>query len=88
VYFIFGNFVVYARRTSLLAWRADFLAGLATLVLLPLLIRLNGPIGAAQVTFIAFTISCLGGFTASRKAFSMPWAQAARSFAELRTNSV
>src|SRR5216683_1695637 len=88
VYFIFGNFVVYATRTSLLAWRADFLAGLATLVLLPLLIRLNGPIGAAQVTFIAFTISCLGGFTASRKAFSMPWAQAARSFAELRTNSV
>jgi O-antigen/teichoic acid export membrane protein len=83
VYFIFANFVVYARRTSLLAWRADFLAGLSAPVLLPLLIRHNGPIGAAQVTFIAFTISCLGGFTASRKAFSMPWAQAARSFAEL-----
>src|SRR5260370_35545132 len=53
VHFIFGNFVVYARRTSLLAWRADFLPGLPTLAPLPPLIRLTVPTGAAQATFSA-----------------------------------
>jgi O-antigen/teichoic acid export membrane protein len=79
VYFIFGNFVVYSKRTSLMAWRADFLGGLASLGLCPLLIHLNGPIGGAQSMFIAFTISMIGCFTASRKAYSMPWTKAALS---------
>ncbi len=80
-YFVFTNFVVYAKRTALIAWRADFLAGIAILVLTPWFIRLNGPIGAAQATCLAFAISCVGSFTASRRAYSMPWAGAALSFA-------
>lgn len=81
VYFIFGNFVVYSKRTALIAWRADFLAGLAVLALTPVLMRWNGPIGAAQSAFLGFAISCVGCFTASRKAYPMPWGDAALSIA-------
>jgi O-antigen/teichoic acid export membrane protein len=80
VYFIFGNFIVYSKRTSLIAWRADFLAGISTLLFCPVLININGPIGAAQATMFAFLISTAGCFTASRKAYSMPWKEAALSF--------
>ena len=44
VYFIFGNFVIYSKKTSLMTWRADFLGGIATIILCPLIIKLNGPI--------------------------------------------
>ncbi len=79
VYFVFANFVVYSKRTSLLAWRGDFAGGLAILVGCPVLIRMNGPIGAAQATALGFSVSCLGAIVASRRAFPMPWGQAARS---------
>jgi len=73
VYFIFGNFVVYAKRTTLLTWRADFVGGIVLTIFCPILIRLNGPIGAAQATCLAFTASTLGCISAARKAFPMPW---------------
>jgi O-antigen/teichoic acid export membrane protein len=76
VYFIFGNFVVYSKRTSLMSWRADFLGGIVMMIACPLLIQLNGPLGAAQATALAFAVSCLGCFTASRIAFPMPWKEA------------
>ncbi len=76
VYFIFGNLVVFSKRTSLMSWRADFLGGLAMLVVCPVLIHFNGPIGAAQATAIAFAVSCVGCFTASRVAYPMPWREA------------
>lgn len=79
IYFIFGNFVVYSKRTSLMAWRADFLGGIVMLVACPILIQVNGPIGAAQAAALAFTVSCIGCFTASRIAFPMPWREAAFS---------
>lgn len=79
VYFIFGNFVVYSKKTSLMAWRADFLGGLAVLVLTPALMRLSGPVGAAQSAFFGFAISCVGCFTASTRAYPMPWRKAALS---------
>jgi O-antigen/teichoic acid export membrane protein len=79
VYFIFGNFVVYSKRTSLMAWRADFLGGLVMLASTPFLIWLSGPIGAAQATCLGFAVSCAGCISASRKAYPMPWAAAAVS---------
>ncbi len=79
VYFVFANFVVFSRKTPLLSWRGDFAGGLAVLVGCPVLIHLNGPIGAAQATLLGFSVSCLGAFIASRKAFPMPWAEALRS---------
>jgi O-antigen/teichoic acid export membrane protein len=84
VYFIFANFVVYSKKTSLIAWRADFLGGLAVLGLCPLLIHLSGPIGAAEAMFLAFAVSTLGAFTASRKAYPMPWGEAFLSFVNSR----
>ena len=79
IYFIFGNFVVYSKKTSLMTWRADFLGGLVLVIACPLLIRLNGPLGAAQATFLAFAASTLGCITAAQRAYPMPWGTAFRS---------
>lgn len=80
IYFIFGNFVVYSKKTSLMAWRADFAGGVVMLIACPLLIRLNGPLGAAQAACLAFAASTLGCISAAQKAFPMPWRQALLSF--------
>jgi hypothetical protein len=80
IYFIFGNFVVYSKKTSLMAWRADFAGGVVMLIACPLLIRLNGPLGAAQAACLAFAGSTLGCISAAQKAFPMPWRQALLSF--------
>ena len=80
IYFIFGNFVVYSKKTSYMTWRADFLGGLVMLITCPLLIRLNGPLGAAQAVCLAFAASTLGCITASQKSCPMPWGRALRSF--------
>jgi len=88
IYFIFGNFVVYSKRTSLISWRADFLGGISILILCPLLIHVSGPIGAAQATMIAFTISTIGCITASRKALPMPWKKAVYSLVNNRILSM
>lgn len=80
IYFIFGNFVVYSKKTSLMAWRADFVGGLVMLAACPLLIRWNGPLGAAQAAFVAFAASTLGCISAAQKACPMPWRQALLSF--------
>ena len=79
IYVIFGNFVVFSKRTALMTWRADFLGGAVLLVACPLLIRLNGPIGAAQASLLAVAASAIGCITAARKAFPMPWGAAFRS---------
>jgi O-antigen/teichoic acid export membrane protein len=79
VYFIFGNFVVFSKRTALMAWRTDVLGGVALFVTTPVLIWLNGPVGAAQATFVAFAVSCAGCIAASRRAYPMPWGDALAS---------
>jgi O-antigen/teichoic acid export membrane protein len=80
VYFVFGNLVVYTKRTVLVTWRADFLGGIATLVACPILIYMNGATGAAQATLLGFVVSCVGCFTASRIAYPLPWKEAVLSF--------
>ena len=80
IYFIFGNFVVYSKKTSLMTWRADFLGGIVLVLACPLLIRWNGPVGAAQATCLAFTASAIGCITAAQKAYPMPWGSAFLSF--------
>ena len=79
VYFIFGNFVVYSKKTSLMTWRADFLGGLVLLIACPILSRWNGPVGAAQATCLAFAASAIGCITAAQKAHPMPWGSAMAS---------
>lgn len=80
VYFIFGSFVVYSKRTALMAWRADFLGGIAVLVTCPLLILAIGPVGAAISNCLGFVVTALGCITAARIAHPMPWKKALRSF--------
>ena len=80
IYFIFGTFVVYSKKTSLMTWRADFLGGIVLLLACPLLIRWNGPVGAAQAVCLAFTASTIGCITAAQRACPMPWRQALLSF--------
>ncbi len=87
IYFIFGNFVVYSKKTSLMTWRADFLGGLVMLIACPLLIRLNGPIGAAQAAFLAAAASALGCISASQMAYPMPWRAAVASLLRERPPS-
>lgn len=82
IYFIFGNFVIYSKRTTLIAWRADFLGGVIVMMVCPLLIYFNGPIGAAQAIMLGFAVSVVGCFTASRKAYPMPWRDALLSLAQ------
>ena len=79
IYFIFGNFVVYSKKTSLMTWRADFLGGIVLLIACPLLIHWNGPVGAAQATCLAFVASTLGCISAAKKACPMPWGEALTS---------
>ena len=79
VCFIFISFVIYSKKTHLITWRADFVGGIAMLILCPFLISLNGPIGAAHAGFLASAISCIGYIITSRKAYPMPWKKAAFS---------
>ena len=85
IYFIFGNFVVYSKKTWLMTWRADFLGGIVLLIACPLLIRWNGPVGAAQATCLAFVTSAAGCISAAQKAHPMPWKKALVSL--LRTSN-
>ena len=80
VYFIFGNIVVYSKRTSLMSWRADFLGGLVVLVSCPILIHAIGPVGAAVSNFLGYVATTIGCITAARIAHPLPWKSALKSF--------
>jgi len=80
VYFIFGNFVVYSKQTSLMTWRANFLGGVVVLIFCPLLIHAIGPIGAAIANCLGVVASTIGCIFAARIAHPMPWGKALKSF--------
>ncbi len=73
IYYIFGNFVVYSKRTELMAWRGDFAGAIAILILCPLFIHWMGGVGAAIANTAAITVSTIGCISAARKAHPMPW---------------
>jgi O-antigen/teichoic acid export membrane protein len=79
VYFIFGNFVVYSKRTSLMAWRADFLGGIVVLISCPIFIHIFGPVGAAVSNCLGYVATTIGCITAARIAHPMPWGRALKS---------
>jgi len=61
IFLIFEKFVIYNKDTKLISWTADFIGALAIIIFCPILININGALGAAQATFIAFFISAVGG---------------------------
>jgi O-antigen/teichoic acid export membrane protein len=60
IFFIYEKFIIYEKKTKLITWTTDFLGAISLIVFCPILISNNGPVGAAQATFIAFTLSALG----------------------------
>lgn len=80
VYFIFGSIVVYSKRTTLMAWRADFLGGIVVLISCPILIHMIGPVGAAVSNCLGYVATTIGCITAARVAHPLPWGRAMRSF--------
>ena len=60
IFLIYEKFIIYEKKTKLITWTTDFLGAISLILFCPILISNNGPIGAAQATFIAFTLSALG----------------------------
>ncbi len=65
-------FLNYARKTHLLPIGAT-VAAFSNLLLNYILIKLNGPIGAAQATFFSFAIFYVITFYFSSRVYQMPW---------------
>ena len=72
MYRIFSRFIVYSKKTHLLAY-VTVAAGVVAIPANYLLIKLNGPIGAAQATFLAFTICFLLAWCFAGRLYPMPW---------------
>ncbi len=65
-------YLFYEKKIALLA-KITILAAFVNVIFTYLLIKVNGPIGAAQATFLAFFVCYLLTFRASIKAHKMPW---------------
>ncbi|XQY91542.1 lipopolysaccharide biosynthesis protein [Metabacillus sp. HB246100] len=72
MYKLVANYIFYVEKTKYLAW-LTFLTALLNIVFTYLLIKLNGPIGAAQATALAFFISFILTWILSSKLYKMPW---------------
>lgn len=77
MYYMVANYIFFAQRT---AWLAAVTISVAILNI-PItyaLISLNGAVGAAQASAIAFGLSFLGTWVVSQRAYPMPWLQVFR----------
>lgn len=72
MYFMVANYIFYVSKTHLLAW-ITFIAGLLNIVFNYVLIKMNGAIGAAQASALAFFISFILTWILSSRVYSMPW---------------
>ena len=72
MYFMVVNPLFYLKKTTWLAW-LTFAVGAFHVVLSYALIRLNGPIGAAQTTVLSFLLMFLLAWWLSARAYAMPW---------------
>jgi O-antigen/teichoic acid export membrane protein len=72
MYKLVGNYIFYAEKTKYLAW-ITFLTAILNIIFTYLLIKLNGPVGAAQATALAFFISFVLTWILSSKVYKMPW---------------
>ncbi len=72
LYRMVANFVFYEKKNYLLGY-ATVTSALINVIMNYWLIKLNGPIGAAQATFIAFLCMFLITWWLSHKVHPMPW---------------
>jgi O-antigen/teichoic acid export membrane protein len=73
MYYMVSAYIFFAGRTHLLAW-VTILSALLNILLNYLLIRRNGPVGAAQASAVAFLVSFLLTWALGNRAYRMPWA--------------
>ncbi len=72
MYYMVCNYIFYAGKTSVLA-AVTFATALLNVVFNYVLIKLNGPVGAAQASAIAFFISFVLTWILSARVYPMPW---------------
>jgi len=72
MYFMVVNYIFYVKKTYILAW-ITFFSAIVNVILNYFLIKVNGPIGAAQATAISFFISFVLTWILSAKVYKMPW---------------
>jgi O-antigen/teichoic acid export membrane protein len=72
MYYMVANYIFFAGKTAVLA-RLTFVTALLNIAFNYLLIKLNGPIGAAQASALAFFISFILTWILSARVYEMPW---------------
>ncbi len=72
MYYMVANYIFFSGRTAPLAWVTFFTAAI-NILFTYLLIKKNGPIGAAQASALAFFISFLMTWLLSAAVYKMPW---------------
>ncbi|WP_394186939.1 lipopolysaccharide biosynthesis protein [Metabacillus halosaccharovorans] len=72
MYKLVGNYIFYAEKTKYLAW-ITFLTAILNIIFTYVMIKINGPIGAAQATALAFFISFILTWILSSRIYKMPW---------------
>lgn len=72
MYWMVAPYVSYVRKNHLIAG-VTLLAAALNLVLNYVLIRANGPVGAAQATAVTFFVAFLLTFTLAARVHPMPW---------------
>lgn len=72
MYYMVANYIVFAEKTAALAW-VTFFTAIVNIICNYLLIRLNGPVGAAQASALAFFLSFVFTWILSARVYEMPW---------------
>jgi O-antigen/teichoic acid export membrane protein len=66
------NYIFYVEKTYILAWITLFCC-LSNVGLNYILIKLNGPVGAAQAAALTFLLSFIVTWVLSNRVYKMPW---------------
>ncbi|MEO5740824.1 MAG: oligosaccharide flippase family protein [Vicinamibacterales bacterium] len=72
MYLMVAHYIFYAKKTHLLA-AVTFFAAIVNIVLNYVLIRANGPIGAAQASAASFFVSFVLTWLLAARVYKMPW---------------
>ncbi len=67
-----SKFITYSKKTYLLSF-VTVITAIVSVISNWILIRLNGPIGAAQATFVSFTVNFLLTWLIAMKLYHLPW---------------
>jgi O-antigen/teichoic acid export membrane protein len=72
MYYMVANYIFFAGKTAVLAW-VTFVTAMLNILFNYLLIKLNGPIGAAQASAFAFFMCFVLTWILSARVYPMPW---------------